>query len=505
MFRLLDSFLDSITMYRLTLYVLIGLVSGAVVFSFFGILSYSPTGILITCLVLIGSMWIANKLFAFFLKVPTNVESVYISALILSLILSPAKSTQEMLLIIVTGFLAVSSKFLLSIRKKHIFNPAAIALVISGFFLHYYASWWIGTAIMLPLVIIGGFLIVKKLQKTILVVYFLLGVCAVTAMFAQISGISIASSLYSLFFDSAIVFFATIMLTEPLTAPPTKKLQIMYGALVVFLIDPHAHVGSIYSTPELTLAVANIFSYIVSPKQKLILKLKEKIHIGMDQIDFVFTSPEKIIFTPGQYMEWTLQHPHTDSRGNRRYFSLASSPTEDTIRLGVKFYSRGSSYKKALHAFSDHEIIVAGSLAGDFTLPKDTKKKLVFIAGGIGITPFRSMTKYLIDRGEKRDIVLLYSNKIESEIMYEDIFAMGRSIGVTAVYTLTDIDNLPPHWKGETGRISTDMIKNKIPDFKNREFYLSGPHDMVTRFEETLQQMGIHQSQIKKDFFPGFV
>ena len=91
------------------------------------------------------------------------------------------------------------------------------------------------------------------------------------------------------------------------------------------------------------------------------------------------------------------------------------------------------------------EEIMAGQLAGDFTLPRDKKKKLVFIAGGIGVTPFRSMVKYLSDRGEKRSVVLLYSNRTTAEIAYRDIFdEAARTIGLKTIYAITGAGETPP-------------------------------------------------------------
>lgn len=264
--------------------------------------------------------------------------------------------------------------------------------------------------------------------------------------------------------------------------------------------------GSLYSTPELALVTGNIFSYLVSPKQKLYLRIKEKLQYGTDVIDFVFApTSSRMSFSPGQYLEWTLPHNSPDDRGNRRYFTIASSPTEESIHLGVKFYPQGSSFKKALAALDEKTPIVAGSLAGDFTLPDDPNTKLVFIAGGIGITPFRSMIKYCIDLHQKRPIIVLYANKVVSEIAYGDVLQEAEKVGIKTVYTLTDTQSAPKNWKGRTGRITPEVIKEEVPDFMERIFYLSGPHAMVTAYEETLTGMGVPQSHIKKDFFPGFV
>src|SRR5579884_4444100 len=106
--------------------------------------------------------------------------------------------------------------------------------------------------------------------------------------------------------------------------------------------------------------------------------------IASNIADFIFQPSHRLAYEPGQYMEFTLAHRKPDSRGNRRYFTLASSPTEDNLRLGVRFYPEGSSFKRTLSRIDNRSKILAGQLAGDFTLPRDPGQKLVFIAGGIG-------------------------------------------------------------------------------------------------------------------------
>lgn len=148
--------------------------------------------------------------------------------------------------------------------------------------------------------------------------------------------------------------------------------------------------------------------------------------------------------------------------------------------------------------------IVASQLAGDFTLPGDLKEKLVFIAGGIGITPFRSMVKYLIDKNEKRDIIIFYSNRTMDDIAYKEVFDEAQNrLGIKTVYVLTN-KNTNPSWGGEIGHVDGKMIAHQAPDYLHRIFYLSGSHAMVAAFEKTLKDLGVSRGRIKIDFFPGF-
>jgi ferredoxin-NADP reductase len=203
-------------------------------------------------------------------------------------------------------------------------------------------------------------------------------------------------------------------------------------------------------------------------------------------------------------MEFTLGHSQTDSRGNRRYFTLASSPTEEQMRLGVRFYQQGSSFKRALARLDGRTDLLAGQVAGDFTLPRDADRKLAFIAGGIGVTPFRSMLKYLIDMRQGRDIVMLYANRAPQHIVYQDVLADAQKrLGARVIYTLTDPAMVPQGWQGAQGRIDEQMITANIPDYRDRTFYLSGPPEMVHATEAALSHLGVHRSQIKRDYFPG--
>lgn len=493
-------------MYRLLLYYLIGLLIMAFIFSIFKILPFNPFELLVSVSFITFVCWVTNKIFSKVFNAPTNIESVYISALILALIISPIKSIQDVWLFFWAGVLTMASKYIFAINKKHIFNPVAIAVVLTSIGFNGSASWWVGTLEMAPFVLIGGLLVIRKIRREDLIFGFFVSALTTVAAFSLFFSGNMVNTMRHLLLNSSLLFLAFVMLSEPLTTPPTKELQILYGAFVGFLFAPQLHIAGIYSTPELALVIGNIFSYTVSPKYKLLLRLKEKIQHGTDILDFNFFLDKKLAFVPGQYMEWTLQHDNPDSRGNRRYLTIASSPTEDTLRLGVKFYPNGSSFKKTLANLDQNTPVVGGQLSGDFTLPKNPQEKCVFIAGGIGITPFRSMIKYLIDTKQSRPVVLFFANKVASEIVYSDVFEQARNeLGIKTVYTLTDQNSIPQDWQGKVGRIDANMIQSEVPDFMERVFYLSGPHTMVTGYEKTLKEMGIKDNQIKKDFFPGFV
>ncbi|MHB8750029.1 MAG: FAD-dependent oxidoreductase [Aggregatilineales bacterium] len=505
--KFIDDALNTITMYRLVLYYLIGLIGIAIVLCFLGLLPYDPFGLFFSAVFLTFVCWVTNTVFAKTFKVPTNMESAYISALILALIITPLSGFQDLWFLGWAGVWAMASKYILAINGKHLFNPVAFAVALTALTLNQTASWWVGSGPMLAFVLVGGLLIVRKTRRSDLVFTFL-GVAVVTTLaLTFINRDDLVAALQNIVLYSPLVFFAGVILTEPLTTPPTTKLQIIYGVIVGFLFSPQVHFGLVYITPELSILIGNVFSYIVSPKAKLILKLKEKIQTAPDTYDFIFVPNRKLAFAPGQYMEWTLGHEMPDSRGNRRYFTLASSPTENTMRLGIKFYDRkkSSTFKKALLSMNGTQEIVASQLAGDFVLPDDPKQKCVFIAGGIGITPFRSMIQYLLDMRQKRPITLFYANRSAADIVYKDVFDRAQQqLGIKTIYTLTDTKPHPPTWKGRVGYINAQMIKQEVPDYQKCVFYLSGPNAMIENFDTILSNMGVRRSHIKRDFFPGF-
>ncbi len=507
MVAFIDNFLNKITMYRLVLYFLAFLFCVSFLLSIFNLLPYSPLNLIISALVILVVSWLTNATFAYLYKAPANIESVYITAFILFFIISPVESggyTQFLWMAIFSSVAAMVSKYLLAISKKHIFNPAAIAVVLAPFIISQSASWWVADIHLLPFVLIGGLLIVKKIKRFDLVLGFFVAALATIAATNWVAGTDILNAWWITLLYSPIYFFAFIMLTEPQTTPPTKWLRVTYGALVGFLFAPLLNFGSIYSTPELALVMGNIFAYVVSPKEKLIFKLKEKIKIANDTFDFVFHTNRKFLYKPGEYMEWTLKHKNPDARGYRRYFTLASSPTEDNLRLGIKFYDKPSSFKNNLLSLPEGAEVVASSRAGDFTLPADTNQGLVFIAGGIGITPFRSMIQYLLDKSEKRPIALFYSNKMVSDIAYKEIFDRAeKELGIKTIYTITNPgEQIGGDMYG--GFIDEKFIKDKVPEYANKLFYISGPHGMVDAFEKTLKSMGVPRKNIKIDFFPGY-
>ncbi len=506
MLRWIDNLLNRVTMYRLVLYYLIFLLGVAFVLSFTHVLAYDPYALLLTTAFLLAACAITNAVFARTFGVAANVESTYISALILALIITPIQGYGDLWFLGWAAVLAMASKYIVAIRGKHLFNPVAFAVALTYFMINQSASWWVGDAQMLPFVLVGGLLVVRKIRRFDLVFSFMLTALFVTLVSVLISGEALAAGVAGLLVYSPFFFFAFIMLTEPLTTPPTHRLRMLYGAIVGLFFAPTIHIGGFYITPELALLIGNVFSYLVSPKGKLVLHLKAKRQIAPNAYEFLFTPSRKLAFAPGQYMEWTLGHTEPDSRGNRRYFTLASAPTEPDLKVGVRFSDPSSSFKKAMLAMNRGAEISAEQIAGDFVLPKNPNQKLIFIAGGIGVTPFRSMIKYLLDMHQRRPVVLFYNNHSVKDIVYKDVFDQAeRELGIRTIYLVSDKNSIPLGWVGLPGRITPQIIRKYTPWYFEAIFYLSGPVAMVNGYKDMLHQMGIDDGQIMVDYFAGLV
>ncbi|MGE5541121.1 MAG: ferredoxin--NADP reductase [Bacillota bacterium] len=498
MMRFIDSILNRITMYRLVLYELLMLLGVAVLFGAFHFLPYSPLYIAYSAILIFAVTWITNEIFALAFDAPSNPESTYITALILALIISPPQAFWDPHYFMLAGWaaaLAAASKYIFAIRHKHLFNPAAFGVALPALTLGVGASWWVGTLSMLPFVTVGGFLVARKIRRLDLVLAFGASVVVTILFLSAGEGSGALHIVKQALLYSPAVFLGTVMLTEPLTMPPGRFNRVWYAVLVGFLFAPEVHIGTFYFTPELALLAGNIVAYVMSPKGKHTLTLVDRVRTSSGTYEFVFQPDEHFAFSAGQYLEWTLPHQHADSRGIRRYFTIASAPSDPFIRLGVKFYDPMSTYKGRLLAMKKGDIIIASQVAGDFVLPSDSGRKLAFIAGGIGITPFRSMLNELRARGEKRDIVLLYSNRSRQETPYlADLAEAESELGIQVVPVYTDTE----------GQLTPALIARYIPDYQERFFYLSGPQGMVTGFDRMLRSIGVSWHRIKKDYFPGF-
>lgn len=483
MIPFVDNYLNGTAMYRVMVHALGGLSVVAIALAAFGRMPASPLWMAASLLVIATVCRVSNLLFARLVGAAENHESSIITAFLLFLVLFPASSVRDLGFLAFASVAAMGSKYVIVRHNRHLLNPAAFGAFAVGL-LGYGAAWWVTTSMMLPFLAVAAYLVVKKTRRAEL--FFLYVATVVLARFAFPP-----STVWETLSAWPVVFFGAFMLTEPLTLPTDRGWQRVEAVVVGLLTVIPFQIGTIATSPELALILGNILSAFVSPKRLLRLTLVNKTELAPGLWDFAFASDVPPRFEPGQYLEWTLPHEKPDARGNRRTFTLASAPTEPHVHLGARIPAEGAStFKRSLSALNPGDRLVGSNLLGDFTLPKETNVPLAWIAGGIGVTPFRSMAQDMVDRNVSRDVVMFYACRTDADFAYRDVLERAGTFGLRLV-CLTD------HLTAE--RVATD-----VPDFAARTWYLSGPPTMVDAYKKLLRSMGVAKQKIRTDYFPGY-
>ncbi len=490
-------------MYRLMVYFLLTLITISVGLSYFSIMPYTWWHILGGAFFFVSLCYGINIFLARLFMTEINPESSIITGLILALIVGPVSPFQikSFLIIFAISLFAIASKYVVAYKGQHIFNPAAFAVVAGAVLIGSGASWWVGSMYLVPIVILGGFLILTKIGR-----YSMVGSFLLFYLIAFILNGAFIASMQSLLLYSPILFFSFVMLVEPRTSPKGKIEIILFGAFVaICIVLGEKYFSDISYGLELSLLIGNLMFYFLSADQKLFMKLVKKEEVAHNIWEFTFESNKKLNYVPGQFLEWSVPHSNPDSRGVRRYFTIASSPNEQYISFATKIIEKSSSFKKALLLLNVGQRITASGLEGDFVLPSDEKRTLVFIAGGIGITPFRSMVKSLLDQVQSRNITLIYSVRSAEEIAFKDIFEKSERHGwLKVAYVVGDESAYTGVLQGKVGPLSESMLKDVAGDLNKSLFYVSGPPPMVDSVGQMLANIGTPNSNIRRDFFPGY-
>jgi ferredoxin-NADP reductase len=238
-------------------------------------------------------------------------------------------------------------------------------------------------------------------------------------------------------------------------------------------------------------AVAAGSDAVEGAQMKLILA--EKRRETRDVTSFLFRSEEPLSWQAGQFLRYRLPHPEPDGRGSTRYFTIASAPFERDVMLTTRLAGvRGSSFKRALGELPIDARVEVGQPAGDFTLP-DPDVPYVLIAGGIGITPYRAMLLDLDHRGVAVNATLLYANRTADFVYRSEIDTLRRRH-----------PRLRAHYFVSPQRITKDSIVGVIPAPETAVFLVSGPEPFVQGLEGTLSEMGVPDTRVKRDYFPGY-
>lgn len=232
------------------------------------------------------------------------------------------------------------------------------------------------------------------------------------------------------------------------------------------------------------------------------LKLTDRREIARGTLVFDFEKPAGFTFKPGQYGGFTLINPsETDVNGITRRFSLLSSPDDAQIAIATRIQT--SAYKQELNRLPIGSEIKFAGPTGTFTLHEDTSTPAVFIAGGIGITPFYSMIKHAAQHHSSQKMTLFYGNQTPADAAFlHDLLTLQRDHApFTCVATMAYPD---ASWQGETGFITHTLIKKYVTDLFAPVYYVCGSPAMVTSLQETLVEMGIDENKIHVEDFPGY-
>ncbi|HVV26199.1 MAG TPA: FAD-dependent oxidoreductase [Candidatus Saccharimonadales bacterium] len=215
---------------------------------------------------------------------------------------------------------------------------------------------------------------------------------------------------------------------------------------------------------------------------------------------FYFRPERPVHYTAGQYTELHLPDAHHDERGSKRWFTLSSSPEDEFLTITTKYAGddKSSSFKKKLFHLPPGTELEMAEPMGDFVLPKLIQTPLIFVAGGIGITPFHSILKWLSDTVEERPIKLLYGVRSEDEIIFQDTFA---SAGIEPTIVVSEPSDA---WGGERGRITAELILGLEKPTEDTLVYISGPEPMVQALARDLHAAGLDKRQIVSDEFPNY-
>ena len=222
-------------------------------------------------------------------------------------------------------------------------------------------------------------------------------------------------------------------------------------------------------------------------------------------MQFRFEKPDGFTYTAGQSIDlFLIEPPETDAEGNKRAFTLSSSPDDDHLAITTRM--RDTAFKRALGAMETGTPMKVEGPFGELVLPEHTDKTVVFLAGGIGITPFYSMSRYAAAHALPHHITLFYSNRRPEDAAYLDdlIRLAGENPNFTFVGTMTEMEKSTKDWTGELGYINDAMLKRHLGDLDNAIYYLAGPAGMVAALRKMLNDSAVSNDNIRTEEFSGY-
>jgi ferredoxin-NADP reductase len=234
-------------------------------------------------------------------------------------------------------------------------------------------------------------------------------------------------------------------------------------------------------------------------------KLKSREEIAAGTMAFHLEKPEGFAYQAGQFADYTLINPsETDAEGNTRGFSLASAPYEDDLMLATRM--RDTAFKRVLRTMELGKELKLDAPYGSFTLHNNKQIPAVFLTGGIGVTPVRSIVLQATHDNLPHKIFLFDSNRRPEDAAFlgELTGAQKKNPNFTFVGTMTEMEKSGRKWDGETGFITKAMLLKSIGDLMLPIYYVVGPPTMVTAMRKILSEAGVNDDNIRTEEFTGY-
>ena len=235
------------------------------------------------------------------------------------------------------------------------------------------------------------------------------------------------------------------------------------------------------------------------------IKLIRSEEIAENTMAFQFTRPVGFEFRAGQSVDITLiDPPITDAEGDTRAFSIASPPFEERLTIATRM--RNSAFKRVFREASHELEVKVEGPSGSFTLHKNPTKPAVFLAGGIGITPFLSMVRQAAKDRPPQSLYLFYSNRRPEDAPFLDLLAAltSENPNFHFIPTMTAMVKSRREWTGETGVIDREMLLRYVPKVLGPIYYIAGPPAMVAAMRQMLPSAGVDEDDIRTEEFSGY-
>jgi ferredoxin-NADP reductase len=239
------------------------------------------------------------------------------------------------------------------------------------------------------------------------------------------------------------------------------------------------------------------------PIYKTRLRRKEEIADGT--MAFHFDKPGGFTFKAGQFGDFTLIDPsETDAEGNIRGFSLASAPYEGDLMFATRM--RDTAFKRVLRTMEIGTEVSLDAPYGSFTLHNNPRTPAVFLTGGIGVTPVRSIVLQAAHDTLPHKVFLFYSNRRPEDAAFLDelIEAQEKNPNYIFIGTMTEMEKSTRTWDGETGYINKAMLEKYVGDLTAPIYYVAGPASMVMAMRKTLNEAGVDDDNIRTEEFSGY-